>query len=136
MWVCIGMSYSPAEEKDKDSPKVSGAAKGCDNSVQCRQYQFKVLVLLQQMGWYNSEGLQHGLWRWPTFKNQKYALISLKTKTKTNPLHCIETLSKSILVTIALVWWIETDTWKPQGFNPLPQPGDLESVFVSHFQSS
>lgn len=55
------MSYSPAGEKDKDSSKVSGAAKGCDNSVQCLQYQFKVLLLLQQMGWYNSEGLHYNM---------------------------------------------------------------------------
>lgn len=61
---------------------------------------------------------QHGLWSWPTFKNQKYTLISLKTKT--NPLDCIETLSKSILVAIALVFWIGTDKWKPRGFNSCP----------------
>lgn len=61
MWVCIGLSYSTAGEKDRDSPKVSGAAKGCGYSVHCLQYQFKVLLLLQQMGWYNSVGLRYNV---------------------------------------------------------------------------
>lgn len=60
-WVCVGLSHSTAGEKDKDSPKVSGAAKGCGYSVQCLPYQFKVLLLLEQMGWHNSVGLGYNV---------------------------------------------------------------------------